>query len=358
MTNDVTSFARNRAGVPQDPDLVRVVLHKLTADDARAAEDLAMTCAARYGTVQNPEFHHDVPVIAQELPRAVREDANRVRLADRLHAFQISGHRIDEDRLEPTPRHWRDADTEGSRPYGFLLMLYGALVGDAIGWATQQDGRIVTDVLPIAGMEDSLVSAGSTTELAWHTEDAFSPHRADHVGLLCLRSPDLTATTLAYLDERQLPGDVAEVLRQPRFHVLPDASHTSEFSATDACAGTAAFDQVDRFRREPPLVPVLDGAREAPVLRIDRDFMVAPAGDEEAGRALRVLVDLVDRSTYELPLAPGDVCFIDNRNVAHGRRPFLPRYDGRDRWLKRVNTVRDLRRTRSGRATASTRVVG
>jgi len=43
-------------------------------------------------------------------------------------------------------------------------------------------------------------------------------------------------------------------------------------------------------------------------------------------------------------LRPGDVAFLDNYRVVHGREPFTPRYDGHDRWLKRVNLIRDIRR--------------
>jgi hypothetical protein len=118
------------------------------------------------------------------------------------------------------------------------------------------------------------------------------------------------------------------------------------------------FDEVERIRVRPPRVAVIEGPPQAPVLRVDRDFAVAAGGDGEAGLALKALFDLMDRSIHDVRLAPGDVCFIDNRNVAHGRRAFRPRYDGRDRWLKRVNTVRDLRRTRPGRASGDTRVIG
>jgi alpha-ketoglutarate-dependent taurine dioxygenase len=36
-------------------------------------------------------------------------------------------------------------------------------------------------------------------------------------------------------------------------------------------------------------------------------------------------------------LAAGDVLVVDNDVVVHGREPFRPRYDGTDRWLKRVS---------------------
>jgi Fe(II)/alpha-ketoglutarate-dependent arginine beta-hydroxylase len=335
-----------------------VLRYELSHREADRASALADACMRRYGDAHEPRFLEVVSVIAHELPRGVREAATKARLADTTHALVIAGNVIDDEALGDTPRHWRTADTIGSRRYAFLLMTYAALLGDAVGWASQQDGRIVTDVLPIPGMERSLVSSSSMTELGWHTEDAFSPHRADHVGLICLRSPDRTSTTIARVDLRALPSDVCAVLRQPRFHVLPDASHTFDAGPRPATDSPPSSGRLNGPRQESSRVCLVAGHPDAPVLCVDRDFTTVAAGDDEAARALQALVSHLDRNLYEVVLCPGDVCFIDNRNVVHGRRPFQPRYDGRDRWLKRVNVVADLRRTRPGRATAAGRVIG
>lgn len=56
-------------------------------------------------------------------------------------------------------------------------------------------------------------------------------------------------------------------------------------------------------------------------------------------------------------LTPGDICFLDNYQVVHGRKPFQARFDGTDRWLRRLNIARDLRRSREYRLSADSRVV-
>jgi L-asparagine oxygenase len=48
-------------------------------------------------------------------------------------------------------------------------------------------------------------------------------------------------------------------------------------------------------------------------------------------------------------LEPGDMVFVDNRLVVHGRIAFWPRYDGTDRWLHRIFVHLDNRRSRSRR---------
>lgn len=317
------------------------IAHALTDDDAAGIRELVTATAFEYETVDNDRFLADVAVIAHGLPRAVRETLNRARLDDRKHAIVISGNHVGDD-LEPTPRHWSAADTSASRGSAFLAMIYAALLGDAIGWAGQQDGRLITDVLPTPGQEDSLLSCGSRTMLGWHTEDAFSPSRGDYIGLFCLRNPTDTPTTVSYLDPARIDDDTLDVLQQARFRVRPDLSHVG-YPRTG-------------LHRAP--VPLLSGPRDALVLRVDRDFTVAQPGDGEAAVALRRLVAHLDANLYSITLSPGDLCFLDNRNVVHGREPFTPRYDGTDRWLKRVNVVSDLRRTRTDRRVAATRIIG
>lgn len=314
--------------------------YELGAEEARDAFSLAARCAREYGSVEESDFLEEATVVAAELPKPLQRFINKTRLDERVHAALIVGNDVRQAQMEDTPEHWKLADTDGSRVHGFLLAIYSNLLGDLIGWRSQQDGRIVTDVLPVRGLEQSLVSSSSHKELGWHTEDAFSPHRADYVGLMCLRTRDEIATMLSYVDMASISPDVLDVLQQPRFRIVPDPSHTLS---------------PDDWQEA---VPVLCGNRDAPVLRIDRDFTSAVEGDHEAEHALAHLVAHLDANLYDLPLAAGDVCFIDNRNVVHGRRPFCPRYDGGDRWLKRVNLVADLRRVRPGKRNATSRAIG
>ncbi|BBH67845.1 L-asparagine oxygenase [Actinoplanes sp. OR16] len=335
-----------------------ILRYRLTTEEAAQAEELARSCLQAYGSVDSPRFLADAGVLAADLPFALRDLANVARLDDRKHAVVISGSHIDDALLGDTPACWQEADTAESRLYGMQLALYATLFGDVVGWATQQAGRLVADVVPTRGHEQVILNSCSTRELAWHTEDAFSPYRADYVGLLCLRSPDLAATTLSSVDLRRIPDEVAAILAEPRFVILPDNAHDPDHNAGAQATDDEAFDRLAGVRQQPPPVALLDGHPGAPVLRIDRDFVAAVDGDPAAERALAWLVGHLDRNLYDVPLAAGDACFIDNRNAVHGRRPFQARYDGRDRWLKRVNVVTDLRRSRPARQSATDRVIG
>ncbi|MFI9804245.1 TauD/TfdA family dioxygenase [Streptomyces sp. NPDC052301] len=310
---------------------------QLTKDQAGQALELAQWCAT---DLDEHRLLNELPVLAHELPREIRTFVNEARLDPLGHVIMLSGNQIDQDVLGATPESWRVADTPASRAYGVLLMLYGALLGDPIGWATQQSGRLVTDVLPSRGAEYSLISASSSLELAWHTEDAHSPYRADWVGLFALRNQASVPTTISFVEHSDVPADIARILAEPRFVFEPDASH-----------------EFDGDRPEPAPVPVLTGGPGAPVLRADRDFVRAVDGDPEARQALDWVIGHLDANLYDVTLEEGDVAFVDNRNVVHGRRPFQAAFNGSDRWLKRVNVARDLRRIDAGTRRGATCVI-
>jgi L-asparagine oxygenase len=90
------------------------------------------------------------------------------------------------------------------------------------------------------------------------------------------------------------------------------------------------------------------GAPDDPDLRVD--FNATKPLDERAADALsRLRTTMMDAAT-SLVLAPGELVFVDNRLVAHGRTDFEPRYDGKDRWLHRTFVHLDHRRSRAHRA--------
>ena len=318
----------------------RDMVHVLDLADAAGAMTLAAECAREFGTVQDGRFAAEARAIAHDLPRAAREVMARGWRAADIETIRIRGHLIEEAVLEPTPMDWIMAGTPNGRVYEFLLVLYGALLGEIFGWSTQQQGRLVLDVVPMPGYENELISFCSERELSWHTEDAFSPYRGDYVGLMCLRSPDNIPTTIATVDFGEVPADIAEVLGQPRFITAPDISHVA--GTEGPCDAVAIFEEHESGMR----------------LRIDRDFTQAREGDKDAARALEWITHELDHNLRDMRLEAGDVCFLDNHRVVHGRRPFTPRYNGRDRWLKRISVVRDGRRIRRALADPQLPVVG
>jgi Fe(II)/alpha-ketoglutarate-dependent arginine beta-hydroxylase len=334
----------------------------LSNDEAKSLEKLLAEISSAFDSVEDPVFLAESGVIAQEIPRRVRaflHDFRRYEPA--AGCCGVAGFPVDQAKvgLTPSPGAGRP-ERSPALEEEILLVLLGSLLGEVMGWSTQQDGRIVHDIFPIRGCEDEQLGCGSETTLAWHTEDAFHEFRSDYVALMCLRNPTHVGTTLGTLKGIAVPARYLEALFAERFLIRPDKSHLDEVAADFRQRGAASADahqhMVEKNRR-PNAVAVLFGDRRAPYLRIDPSFMETVPGDDEARQALDFLVAAIDANLRDFDLWPGTFLFIDNYMAVHGRRAFQPAYDGSDRWLKRLNVTRDLRKSRVCRSAPESPVI-
>jgi Fe(II)/alpha-ketoglutarate-dependent arginine beta-hydroxylase len=297
---------------------------------------------------------HRAVVYAHSMPARVRSAFNEFRLGQLSGVLRVTGYQVDQKRLGPTPSHWRDRPVPSTaRREELLLVLFSSLLGDPFCWATQQDGRLIHDILPIKGHENEPLGSSSESLLTWHTEDAFHPLRGDFISFACLRNPYEAATTIGYVDSLDLPDEVKAVLFQERFSIRPDESHLAKNNSED---DNEKFEHINKRWVNPDRMAVLFGDPGQPYIRADPYFMTVGSEDEEARSALDQLVTQMDKQMFDLQLESGDFCFLDNFRVVHGRKPFRPRHDGTDRWLKRLNISCDLRKSRAARL-AGTRQV-
>jgi L-asparagine oxygenase len=282
-----------------------------------------------YGQSDPAQFVAHAKTVAESLPIRVRQFFRRIQSAETDIAV-LSGLPLDAD-LDPTPTGWDMAQKTGAGAREeIVLALCSAALGEPFAWSDQQNGRIVHDVCPAPGMERSETSSSSTAPLSLHTEDAFHQCRCDYVALYCLRNPDRIGTTVVRADRLDLPPDLTEVLAGKRFHHRPDQSHVGPHGHTGGA---------------PDVDAILFGPPETRYLRIDFDDTTAAAEDDhDAQEAIAELYTHMCGAMEKVVLEPGDAIFLDNYRVVHGREPFHPRYDGKDRWLKRVNVIRDIRR--------------
>lgn len=338
-------------------------MHKITVSVSEAAEmrELANGLAARWDSVEDPEFLRRVGVYAHDLPQRLRQHFYEFRLHEPTSALcLISGLPVDSERIGPTPKHWKGRPKPSpTHAEEILLVLIGSLLGEAIGWATQQDGYLVHDIFPIEGHEGEQLGSGSEQLLWWHTEDAFHPLRGDYIGLMCLRNPDGVATTFANLERLPLTDEELDLLFAPHFTIRPDESHLAKNRSGNREIDKLlekSYRRIEQMKTHPEKIALLEGDRRSPYIRIDPYFMDPPS-DPRAQAALDRLIAAIETSIQEVVLAPGDLCFIDNFKAVHGRRPFKARYDGNDRWMKRLNLTRDLRRSRDARLAADARVI-
>lgn len=231
--------------------------------------------------------------------------------------------------LPPTP-NVPDSVARAATVPATVAMLLGLQLGEVIAYRDEKQGALVQDVVPVPVLARSQSNGGSVP-LELHTENAFHPHRPDYVGLLCLRGAqdDRVGTRVAAVRQALplLSGRDRTVLHEARFVTEAPPSFVSA-----SRSGPRA---------------VLLGSVEDPDICVD--FHATSAVDPSAARALSALRDALMEVEVELVLGPGDMVFVDNRLVVHGRIAFWPRYDGTDRWLHRVFVHLDNRRGRAAR---------
>ncbi|WP_405427863.1 guanitoxin biosynthesis L-enduracididine beta-hydroxylase GntD [Streptomyces erythrochromogenes] len=337
--------------------------YHLNAQANADIDDLVRELTRDLSSVHDAAFHRKAALLAHELPRELREALVGFRLTEPSGGFLLSGIRIG-DAIGPTPGHWHQPEGEVSAALReeAVFVLCGQLLGDPFGYATLHNGLLMHNIVPIKGHEKEQISSGSEELLEWHTEEAFHPYRSDYTALMCLRNPYGAPTTYAEISDLEINEEDREVLRQPLFATRPSGSHSAERNAYTThlpenrhAGARESFDRIEELHRNPPAVSILFGDDTDPYLCVDPDCMTPLTG--EAAGALERLCAEINRKIQDIALAPGDILFLDNHSAIHGRRPFKARFDGSDRWLKRMNITRDLRRSRTRRLSADGRVI-
>jgi L-asparagine oxygenase len=208
------------------------------------------------------------------------------------------------------------------------LAMIGSRLGHLVSYLQEKNGDLFQNLAPIQGKEQLQSSSSSNVRLQFHRETVFHPYPPEFLLLFCLR-PDhdrIAETTYASITHA-LPlmlEPELELLFQPLYRTGVDYS----------------FGNVDGQQHSDRQVPVLYGRRNDPFLNYDEDLMVALTPDAQA--ALDALKAAIAQVYRGIKLDTGDLLCIDNRRTVHGRSSFVPRYDGRDRWLQRSFVVRDL----------------
>jgi L-asparagine oxygenase len=281
------------------------------------------------------EFIMTAQLQCAKLPVRVRRAAARFRrLGSSTGGFLIHG--LPVDPLPPTPEH-ADFAVGVGLPAARVFALAAALFGEQYGFQPELAGRVVQDILPVAGFEDTQQSISSRALLELHCETVFTDNRADMIGLLCLRpDPERIAGTVLTSTSMFLPmmdKETINTLYQPRFSTTVDGSFLR---------GSG----IDHPITIGP-IRVLDGGTTRPRLRCD--FAETRGLDDEAQAALDSLYKAACATLIEIRLEAGDMLLIDNHDAFHGRTSFRMHQNGEDRWLLRTFITRDLSRSSADR---------
>ena len=77
------------------------------------------------------------------------------------------------------------------------VLTVARLLGQPVGYLPEHGGRIVQNIVPTRTDADRQTSTSSRSNLMFHTETAFHPHRPRYLLLLCLRGDPAAHTTMA-----------------------------------------------------------------------------------------------------------------------------------------------------------------
>lgn len=317
-------------------------------------EKIAFLAFDRFEDINNEEFLENYDEYLALMPAELRKNLLRFKRMP-LDFFLIKGLRIDQQKLEKTPSHWSHKKDEYTCYLQFINFLIATHLGYPYGWKTQQNGSLVADVLPIEGFEELQQGFGSIGGLRFHTEDPFHTARADFFTLMCMRNPTETPTTFFPLDLKQIPDHYKRELFKEQFDITPDASHTELTYSSDLINSglQESFHEFNQMRK----IAILKGDYNDPLIQIDPEIMPTENLSAAALEAFHFICAEIENAREEVVMAPGDVIGLNNHRLAHGRGGFKAKYDGNDRWLERILTLEDIRKTIPYRAHQNSYVI-
>ncbi|WP_030785453.1 guanitoxin biosynthesis L-enduracididine beta-hydroxylase GntD [Streptomyces sp. NRRL S-920] len=320
--------------------VARYQLSTAEADHIRAE---AHTLATTLADPCDPALYDHHLFADTGLPPRLRRFLHTFRRTESSAGLVIEGFPVDDVAVGPTPGHWEESrGIPATLEHELFLAMCGTALGEPFTWATLQLGRMITDILPIRGDERRQSGHGSETLLEFHTEDGFHPGRCDYLLLFGIRNHERAPTIMASLRDIKLSDRDLDALMRPDFEIRPDDEHIRQLEAR--YPDHPALARTEDMRDNPPSVPVLFGDRDRPYLRVDLPFMRCRDDAPRARHALAALMEELERVQHSVVVDQGSLLVIDNYLAVHGRKPFRARYDGTDRWLKRMIVSRDLRK--------------
>lgn len=203
-----------------------------------------------------------------------------------------------------------------------------SFISEMISYEAEGYGRLFQDIIPMKNMANNQTSVSSNVELEIHTEQAFSKLRPDILSLACLRG-DVNAFTHILPIQKIMDNVTVEelqLLKQPLWNCGVDLSfkiNGAEFIEGDIRGPFAIINEL----------------QDDNTLLFDQDLMTGI--NEEANVMIKKIVDIYYKERISHNLKQGEIVFVDNRRAVHGRSPFKPNYDGKDRFLIRCFSTFD-----------------
>jgi L-asparagine oxygenase len=236
---------------------------------------------------------------------------------------------IDNNSIPPTPFKTETNKIGENTVLARIQSLIISFIANLISYEAESNGHLFQDIFPVKGMEKQQTSVGSSTELEIHTEQAFSKLKPDILCLSCLRSNPEAKTHILPVSSitENMDHNELQLLNQPLWKTGVDLS----FKLNN-------IEFIDGDIRGP--MSILSGSIDDPILTFDQDLMFGIT--EQSKPFIKKIVDIYYNKRISHVLQPGEIILIDNLRAVHGRSPFLPNYDGNDRFIVRCFGVYDF----------------
>jgi len=291
---------------------------------------------------KNPEiFCKQSKILSHLLPENIKNKLKNFALNGSPTGFLlIKTIQIHDDIIPKTPSSNNNKVGETTILARIQSILINA-ISEMISYEAEGYGRLFQDIIPIKSMANNQTSVSSNVELEIHTEQAFSNLRPDILSLSCLRGDENAFTYILPIQKiiDNVTPEELHLLKQPLWNCGVDLSFKINGN-----------DFIDGDIRGPfsIITDIINNEKcEDYNLIFDQDLMTGI--NEDANNMIKKIVDIYYKERISHNLKPGEIIFVDNRRAVHGRSPFIPKYDGNDRFLIRCFSTFDYDKSKYAR---------
>ena len=296
------------------------------------SESLAVKKLLENGPLSDKELFEEYSYLSEIVKPALSENLVKVlsdfKSSDSV-ALLIKGLPID-DLIVSTPKTGYLPNWATPIAVRVQFSIYGLLGLLPVVYSGENRTKLVRQVVPVASQAANASSHGSETTFGYHVDNPDLPLLSEpnlatsgcpeYLSLYGVRGDANVPTTIVSLIEvlECLTLDDLGILQGPFFSIQRPASFDGDQAVTKGLP-LLRFDEVNGW-----------------LCRLDVENVSADMAF--AQEALDRLVSLLNTQNFDqdLVLDKGDFLIFKNQKVLHTRRGFIPKFDGKDRWLMRM----------------------
>jgi hypothetical protein len=314
--------------------------------------------------IVNPSDHPEIfcrqcKLLSYQLPKTLMKKLNDFSINGSSTGFLlIKNIPIVDEKLPNTPssNNCKIGETTLlARIQGILI----SSIAEMVSYEAEGYGRLFQDIIPIQTMANNQTSVSSNVELEIHTEQAFSKLRPDILSLSCLRGDKNALTHILPIQKiiDNVNNEELQLLKQPLWNCGVDLSF--KINGVDFIEGDirGPFSIINRTNEKDEKNETKETYERSQghTLLFDQDLMTGV--NEEANIMIKKIVDIYYKHRISHNLKQGEILFVDNRRAVHGRSPFKPNYDGKDRFLIRCFATFDYDKSNYARQNNSRNIL-